>query len=391
MRLSATVLVCVLFVSVFSIAGARATLAASPGLELKALLVDPAPPLTDASDEFVELHNAGATPVTLSNYKLRIGASTTLHALPSDTLQPDATIRLTSKTSPWALGNTGGQVALLDAAGSVIDSTTWPAALPGATWAKNAGGTWTWDTAGTPSTGPGGAYPELELNELLPDPAAPLTDAKDEYVELFNPNSQPVNVSGYVVKTGANLSAKHTLTGALIAAGGYMALKSADTKIALANAGSSIALFDPAGKQLGTTITFGKATTGAAWARIGDTWAWTSKPTPGAANVLADLPAATVAGKSTKSISTAKTAKAAKVKTPASSSKSKAKAVATKQAPAANAVATAPSGSWLLFVLAGLTLAYVIYEFRYDLLNFYKRLRRHSRSSGAPVEATQGR
>jgi hypothetical protein len=37
-----------------------------------------------------------------------------------------------------------------------------------------------------------------------------------------------------------------------------------------------------------------------------------------------------------------------------------------------------PHESWLLFALAGLTMAYIIYEFRYDLRNYYYKLRRHA-------------
>jgi hypothetical protein len=225
----------------------------------------------------------------------------------------------------------------------------------------------------TPGLGSGTPAP-LELNELLPDPASPLTDAKDEFVEIFNPNSDPVDLAGYIIKTGASLGTSHKLASAIVPAGGYLALKSGTTKIALANAGSSVALFNPGGTQLGATITYSKAKAGQAWARFDDHWQWTLEATPGDPNIL-DEPTATAAAAASKASKTkAAKAKAASSKTTKAKS-SKAKTAKTGAAAPVLTAAQSPGGFWLLFALAGITIAYVIYEFRYDLRNFYFRLR----------------
>jgi hypothetical protein len=231
----------------------------------------------------------------------------------------------------------------------------------------------------------------VELNELLPDPAAPLTDANDEFIEFFNPNSAPVDLAGYVIKTGASLATKHTLPSAVVPAGGYLALRSGSTKIALANAGSSVALFDPNGKQLGETITYPAAKSGQAWARFDDAWEWTTIPSPAAANVLSEP---TVAGAATTSKSSkTTTAKATKAKAAAGAKTAKpktTKASSIKSSPVL-AAADTPTGHWLLFALAGITIAYVIYEFRYDLRNFYFRLRGYPGRGTTPGQTAQGR
>jgi hypothetical protein len=393
-------LVSVLLVPLLSPVISPPALAAAGGLELSELLVDPAAPQTDAADEFVELHNMGLASIALGDYKLKVGTSATLHALPAQTVPAGGYVVLTAATSPWSLTNTGGTVTLLDGSGAEIDTTTWSKAVTGASWMKTAAGTWVWSSVVTPgapndlqsgaagATPAPGAYAELELNELLPNPAAPLTDAADEFIELYNPNSEPVSTTGYIIKTGATLSTKHTLKAFTVPAGGYLALKSADTKITLSNAGSSVALFDPAGKQLGSTIIYGKAKAGSAWARFDDAWAWTSQPSPGAPNIQAAGSEAIAASKAS-GPAAAKTKSAAKTK--AASAKAKAKAKTTKSSTVAKAAASAPGGSWLLFVLAGLTMAYVAYEFRHDLLNFYYRIRRHAGRRGPAFETPPGR
>jgi len=58
---------------------------------------------------------------------------------------------------------------------------------------------------------------------------------------------------------------------------------------ALANTGSSVAIFGPAGQQVGDTVTYPKAPTGSAWALFDDSWQWTATPTPGDANVLSEV------------------------------------------------------------------------------------------------------
>ncbi len=180
------------------------------------------------------------------------------------------------------------------------------------------------------------------------------------------------------------MTTKHTLNSAVVPAGGYLALKSALTKVSLSNSGSSLALVDPAGHQLGQTIIWPKAAAGQAWARReADTWAWTTKPTPGAANLIA-APAAKTA-KSTRSATGSTKITATKAAVP------KAATVSSGSSGSLLAAATSPGGSWLLFALAGLTIAYIIYEFRYDLRNLYFKLRRHPAFGRTPQPVAPGR
>ncbi|HSX01402.1 MAG TPA: lamin tail domain-containing protein, partial [Candidatus Saccharimonas sp.] len=223
-----------------------------------------------------------------------------------------------------------------------------------------------------------GPYAQLMLTELLPDPAAPQTDAHDEFIELYNPNDQPVDIKGYIIKTGASLGTKHTLPSAVIAPGTYLAVTSAASHIALSNSGTSLALYDPAGHQLGDTVTYGSAKPGQAWAWSESGWTWTTTPTPGAANHIT-----AVSGQTGSSTGSVKGSTASKVSSPTSTT-SAAKSAAT-------SAASTHSGNWLIWVLVGLTICYCLYEFRHDLRRYYHQLRGHSGRRREASPAPEGR
>ncbi len=372
-------------------------------LRLNELLIDPISPQTDAQDEFVELFNAGTEPVDVENFVIKAGSSQ--YKLPAGTIAPGEYLNVTSAGTSISLSNSGGVANLIDPAGNIVDTAgTWDGAVPGSSWAFYED-VWTWTTTPTPGAanimdtgglGELGEYLSIELSELLPDPAAPLTDADDEFIELYNPNDQAVELTGYVLKAGHDLTAKYVINNLSIPAAGYVAIKSADSKLALSNSGSSVALYAPNGVQLGQTITYPKAASGNAWARLNGDWDWTSEPTPANDNVIAPVAiAAAAAAKTPKAKASPKVA-APKVKA-AAKTKAATKVKAAKTAKAKTtkpllAGTTSSGGRWLLYILAGLTLGYIIYEFRHDIRNYYYKLRGYpiGRPALVPVPAGRG-
>ncbi len=387
--------------------------AATPTLEITELFPDPAAPLTDADDEFIEFHNLTDTPIDLAGYTIKTGTSlSTSHTLTSAIVPAGGYLALKSAITKIALANAGSSVAMFDPAKIQIDQTiTYGLAPTGSTWSKSSAGIWSWSTSPTPgevnqfaTPGQGGASPgvsnpapsptnspDLLITELFPDPAAPLTDAADEFIEIYNPNPFAIDLNSYSIKTGSTLSTKHLLASTVIQPNSYVALKSASTKIALANAGSSVALFDPSGGQIGATITYPKAETGASWARNDDVWSWSATPTPAAANIITAITAPSAASSAAKTGTTttkkSTTSKTTTTKPKASTAPKATKATATKTTSSPLvASATTTGGHWLLFILAALTIAYIIYEFRYDLQNYYFKLRSYPARRPAIVE-----
>jgi hypothetical protein len=362
-----------------------------PSLEFTEVLVKP---VTAAKDAYVELHNPNSAPVQVSAYGLVVDG--VIYHLAPAVLAPDGYLAFTTAVTGLAPNASGGQVSLLDPAGITIDrSDVWAAATPGRAWALSDGG-WLWTD--TPTSGSANQFPpvtvtdpppnpvviaptlSIELSELLPNPSAVLNGDLEKYVELHNTGVNDVVLDGYSLRSGANLGNHEPIPHLLIKAGSYLALPFSLTRLSLAVDGSKVGLFDPSGNLLGETVSYGKAPSGQAYARFSDGWHWTTLPTPAATNVMVSSPITTATAKAAKTtkVST-KMIKVVKAKRPASVLKQKvAKAKLVKASPAVFATTVnPPNGRWLLFILAGLTIVYISYEFRLDLQHYYYRCRRY--------------
>jgi hypothetical protein len=250
--------------------------------------------------------------------------------------------------------------------------------------APTPGGTTTPVTAPTTTTQTG--YDGLQITELFIDPAAPKTDAKDEYIELWNGSNHVINLGGLVLRCGKSFGDHYTLPAQTIAPGQYLAFYAAQTHLGLTNSGGTAELTDASGGVIDATAPYAQAMTGDTWALFGEDWAWTTTVTPAAANIeTAPTPAAikATAAKASNSKATAsKTAKATAVKKTTASKVAKATKVAAAKTVDAAEVATNSTGRWLLMGLAGLTIAYGIYEYRHRLYNYYRLARSHVRLRG---------
>lgn len=276
-------------------------------------------------------------------------------------------------------------------------SSASPAELPGDIGTPTSPGTTTTPDPSEPTTQPDPASTPapsstpspIIINELFVDPGSPLSDTKDEFIELYNPGSTNVSLSGYVLKTGTNFHDTYTIPATTITAGGYQVLYSVQTKLSLTNSSGAAELLDPSGTVISLSAEYDGSLTNLSFARFGEDWQWTTARTPGAANVYAAPPTAaetTAAKKAT--AAKANTAKKATTKKVAASKIKAPKAVKVKAATSKTLAAKAqPSGlaaKWLIIGLATLTIGYAIYEFRYDIQNYYNGVYRKYRAWRTP-------
>lgn len=210
-----------------------------------------------------------------------------------------------------------------------------------------------------------------QLSELLPNPASPKTDADDEFIELYNPNERQFNLSGYVLEVGTTTKRRYVFpAGTSLPAKSFVAFFSADTKLALSNAGGQVRLLDPLGRVLVVSEAYTSAKDNQAWILANGTWQWTTKPTPNAINV--------VSAPEAKKKSASKTAA---VKN-ASSDKSNAKSASDdSQDDQAVVAATTSTGTPLhpgvLALITASAVLYGAYEYRHDIANKIRQFRNY--------------
>lgn len=128
-------------------------------------------------------------------------------------------------------------------------------------------------------------YSPIVITELLPNPGSPLNDDQDEFIELYNPSDEAVNIAGYIVKTGLSSQYSYTLPSLVMPAKSFYALYSKDSGLTLSNSGSKASISAPDSTVLHESSVYSSAAEDISWAYVGSEWVATDRVTPGAANL----------------------------------------------------------------------------------------------------------
>lgn len=116
----------------------------------------------------------------------------------------------------------------------------------------------------------------ITLSELLPNPDG--EDATGEWVEIYNPNGQAIDLSRFILEQYLIPS------GTVVSPYSYLVFYRNVTEITLNNAGDTVRLFFPGGLMF-NEVDYGQSSEDLAWAMDMDgRWEWTESLTPGAAN-----------------------------------------------------------------------------------------------------------
>lgn len=151
----------------------------------------------------------------------------------------------------------------------------------------------------------------LHISELYPNP--PGVD-QDEFIELVNDSDEDIVTGACAVFSSATRSYRIP-AGTNIVRGAFLSLPKSQTHLTLNNGGTTGRLIDSDGTEL-ERIIYGTAKEGMSWAKVGATWAWTTKPTPGEKNIAAASPSVTTT-KKTAAKTTSKTTTIKKPEPPA--------------------------------------------------------------------------
>lgn len=135
--------------------------------------------------------------------------------------------------------------------------------------------------------------PSIRITKLLPDPTG--DDTLGEMIELQNNGSTDTDLTGWIVKTTSGKS--FTLSG-MLEASKTRELPYSETKLVLANAGTTIYLLGPAGTTH-DTVTYSNAKTGQLYIRnTDDSWSWQQQVTQTSTTQNATTPQAVASSES---------------------------------------------------------------------------------------------
>lgn len=363
--------------------------------------------LQNASQERIELANVSAQTIDVSAYRLEYysanpkSLTTPARAIPlTGSVAPGAIFVLTAKGYEEAtaqqvfaatLAAAGGHLRL-SKVGQEIDFVGWgtaanpkgkaaPAPLPGATLQRQRNEAGAYSTTGSNvvdfgnadvsdvSNGTGSG--NIILSELLPNPASPATDAEGEYIELYNEGDTTVDLTGCKLLVGPSLGKSFTFSNQTLKSGQYKAFYITETKLSLSNTASRVQLQAPDGSVL-DEVQYESAEEGQTYAWDGAVWQWTTEVTPNAANSFVQQDGGVSvkeAKAATKKVATKKaTTKKAQVKSASTGAKSTAsKEKAEDMKP--------PLHTGVVAGVGGIAVLYGAYEYRQDVINFYRKLR----------------
>ncbi len=126
------------------------------------------------------------------------------------------------------------------------------------------------------------------ISELLPNPEG--TDTGSEFIELYNPNQDhAVELANYTFRVGKSLEKTYTFPeDTALAPQGYRAFTNEEISFTLLNSTSSVQLYYNE-VSVGEVVLYNEPASGMAWAYIGDSWVYTSTPTPNKQNLYTVL------------------------------------------------------------------------------------------------------
>lgn len=281
----------------------------------------PNPPGADTDAEFIELFNAGESPIYLSEWKIGDG-STKKFTFQDHSIQPNQYLVLYRTESGIALNNSGEESVTLYAPNeTIIDSVEYTGTVKeGESFAKE-NDRFYWTSMPTPgdkniieepvvedlqtddpqtdqdetkvtvekSEEIVDAYitdsaQHIQISEFLPNPVGS-EDA--EFIELYNPLSSPVDISYLKLDDEEGGSRTYTIPeGTLLGGLSYASFSRTETGIALNNTGDSVRLLYPDGSII-SSVTYESVIEGASYVKDSfDSWIQTQSPTPGIKNII---------------------------------------------------------------------------------------------------------
>lgn len=236
--------------------------------------------------DWVELHNTGDTPFDVSGYRFKDNDDARTFALPAGTVIPARGYLVIEEAQfGFGLGADDAARLFLPDNATLVDSYAWTTHAT-TTYGRCPDGTGAFATTTIVTKGAANdCAPLVRINEVESQGGTP-----GDWVELFNPNAQPVDVSGWVFRDNVDANGYTIPAGTVIPAGGFLVLDEAQFGFGI-GAPDAARLFRPNGTTLVDShtwadhapTTFGRCPDGSGGFVV------TSAPTKGSANACATV------------------------------------------------------------------------------------------------------
>lgn len=270
-------------------AASESTTALSLEIEISTLYPNP----NSGESEWIELTNHGDEMVDLSYYTLEDATARpwTLSGTLEEVLKVEG--------FSFQLNNSGDTVTLKTNDGTVVDTWTYSSSTQGEILYRNAEvqtseGTNTsndTDSTNNSNTGNESASENTEqtvstptewpiFSEALPNPEG--SDSTEEWIELYNPYGETLNLNGLYLDDMEGGSDSYELSGSL-SAESYLLVNIEDSGITLNNDGDHVRLLGVDSEVL-WDISYSDSEEGMSYAAFDDSYEWTDEATPGYEN-----------------------------------------------------------------------------------------------------------
>jgi hypothetical protein len=245
--------------------------------------------------EWIELYNTSTAEVDLSGWQLDDikDAGTRSFVIPPGTkIAPGGFLIFEKRTTGVGLNNSYDMVRLINNSAVEIDNFEYELAKEDLSFARTPDGASAWIET-SPSKGSANPKPpeniakagsgNVILSEFSPAPAG-----NKEWVEIYNPNSETIDISGWKIDDIEQGSKPFSMPeGTTIKAKAYKVFYFSSK---LNNSGDKVRLINPKGKLL-ESYSYGKVDKGTIFAKDKyGKWKITTTPTPGKKNIITGFP-----------------------------------------------------------------------------------------------------
>ncbi len=229
--------------------------------------------------EWIEIKNNDSVQVDLANYTLEDGTENPWAM--SGQISSGQSLRVDS--FPFQLNNGGDLATLKTSGGILIDTLTYSSSSEGEIIYKNSAVTLaTESSTGTIAESTPTILPII--SELIPNPEG--SDSTSEWIELYNPLTEEITLSGLYLDDADGGSTPYELSGSM-GAESFLLISIEDSRISLNNSGDSVRLLGVNGEIL-SQIDYTDSVEGSSYAKIGNEWVWSTNPTPEAENITVE-------------------------------------------------------------------------------------------------------